>query len=137
MNRILLVDDDGAVRASLRRLVRYAGYDVQEARNGNEAITLLSQTPVDLAIIDILMPSRDGLETIKEIRTRWPAVRIIAISGGGFCHAGLYLDLSLKLGAARALEKPIGFKELLEVMRAVLGEAEIPHVPLEGNSKDF
>ena len=117
MLKVLLVDDDGAFRASLHRLLRADGDQVWEAGDGNEALTLLDRQPVDVVVTDVLMPFKDGLQTIIEIRHRWPSLKIIVMSGGGFCPAGMYLELGLKLGATLALEKPFAFKKLSAAMR--------------------
>ena len=128
MHTILLVDDDKEFRASIHRRLQLAGHNVLEACDGDEAIALLSRTSVDVVVTDVLMPRRDGLQTIQEIRTRWPALKIIAISGGGFLNAELYLDLSVKLGATLALEKPFSCDELLTAMKGVL--ARVKMVPI-------
>jgi DNA-binding NtrC family response regulator len=124
MTKILLVDDDAAFLNSTQRYLQTAGYEVLEARNGNEAIGLLRAQRVDLVITDILMPEKDGLEIIPEIRLRWPELKIIAVSGGGYCDAGMYVDLSLKLGATQALEKPFAQEKLLAVLRKCLDESQ-------------
>ena len=83
MKRILIIDDDFLVRDMLERLVRKACYDVETAENGVHAMRVHRENPVDLVITDIIMPEKEGLETITELRNSFPAVKIIAISGGG------------------------------------------------------
>ncbi len=124
MQKILLVDDDEKFLSSTCRQLRRTGHAILTAGSGDAAMAVLNAQSVDLVITDILMPKQDGLQLILEIRRRWPQLSIIAISGGGFCEAGLYLDLSLKVGATRALEKPFSRDELLAQVREFLGESE-------------
>ena len=114
--RILLVDDDAIFLGSTRRYLQRAGYEVLIARDGNEAIEFASASRVGVVVTDILMPHKDGLEIIREIHKRWPAVKIIAMSGGGFLDGEILLDLGLKFGASGALEKPFPREQLLAVL---------------------
>ena len=119
--RVLVVDDHEDVRISLRRILEDAGHVVLDAVDGATAIGLLRDTKVDLVITDLFMPGQDGIVTIRRIRKEYPAVKIIAMSGGGF---GGQLDLlkdAVLLGAATALRKPIGSEALLEAIRTTLG----------------
>ena len=119
--RVLVIDDHEDVRNSLRRILEDAGHVVLDAVDGATAIGLLRDAKVDLVITDLFMPGQDGIVTIRRIRKEYPAVKIIAMSGGGF---GGQLDLlkdAVLLGAATALRKPIGSEELLEAIRTTLG----------------
>jgi DNA-binding response OmpR family regulator len=129
MRKILVIDDEKPCVALLHWHLNRNGYGVLTATNGDEALELLGRESVDLVITDIIMPGKDGLETILEIRKRWPDLKIIAISGGGMCGASLYTNLSLKLGAAEVLNKPFTSAELL---RAVT--AQLPGAPGAGNA---
>jgi len=120
LQRILIADDHEPFRRSLRRLLERAGHQVHEAADGVEAIAVLQQQPIDVVLLDILLPGKDGLETMREIRAAWPRVKVIAMSGGGMCGAGLYLDMSLKLGAAQILQKPFPFAALQGALRKLL-----------------
>jgi YesN/AraC family two-component response regulator len=91
------------------------------AGNGTAATQLLRQQAVDLVITDIFMPEKEGIETILELRTRWPDLKIIAISGGGGQHGVDYLAAAEQLGAIRSMGKPFRREELLAVVRAALG----------------
>src|SRR6266850_2439721 len=118
---VLVIDDHEDVRTSLRRILEEAGHRVLEAAEGESALGLLRGTKVDLVVTDLFMPGQDGIVTIRRIRKEYPAVKIIAMSGGGF---GGQLDLlkdAVLLGAATALRKPIGSEELLEAIRTTLG----------------
>ena len=81
--RILLVDDDEAVRSVLRRSLVKAGYEVHEAGEGGAALKLLASAPADLIITDLVMPEMEGIEFIMALRKTHPKLPVIAMSGGG------------------------------------------------------
>ena len=83
MARILIVDDETDLRGMFKMLFESNGYEVIEASNGNEAIELYRSSPVDLIIMDVFMPEKEGIETILELTSEFPDVNVIAISGGG------------------------------------------------------
>jgi DNA-binding response OmpR family regulator len=125
MARILVIEDEESVRKIYRDMLEHAGHEVIEARDGKEGGSLFRQTQPDLIITDILMPNKDGVETIRELRHDCPDVRIIAITGA----RGVFnrLPAAEFLGAQRALAKPFTLKELRETVQEVLrGEAEAP-----------
>src|SRR6266542_4025122 len=118
---VLLIDDHEDVRVSLRRMLEDAGHRVLDAADVKTGVGLLGGTKVDVVITDLFMPGQDGIVTIRRIRKEYPAVKIIAMSGGGLGgQLGLLKDAVL-LGATTALRKPIGSKELLEAIRTTLG----------------
>ena len=121
MTRILLVDDDESFRPMLQATLERFGYEVTVAKNGNEAIKHYRERPADLVITDLIMPDKEGVETIRELRGEIPAARIIAMSGGGRNGSDVYLQLATGLGAARVLSKPFSHQELLDAIAAVLG----------------
>ena len=123
MRKILVIDDEKSCLALLHWHLKRNGFEVIPASNGDEALELMTRQSVDLVITDIIMPGKDGLETIQEIREHWPETKIIAISGGGLWSAGLYVNLSLKLGATSVLQKPFASDELLKAVKAQFGEA--------------
>jgi chemotaxis response regulator CheB len=82
--RILLIDDNDSTRRVIRRMLSDGGFgDVREATNGKDGLAFYRQEPRELVITDILMPDGDGLGVILEVRRYNPAVKVIAISGGG------------------------------------------------------
>ena len=83
MPRILIIDDERQIRELLRDILEDAGYDVAEAADGQEAIKIQRGEPADLIITDLIMPEKEGIETIRELKQSYPDVRIIAMSGGG------------------------------------------------------
>lgn len=120
MARILIIDDDDQLRHMLCQALEQAGYETVEARDGEEGLEHYRATPTDLIITDILMPGREGLETIMELRRADPGIKIIAISGGGQTGNMTFLEVARYLGAQRAFQKPFELRELLNAVREVL-----------------
>ena len=120
MARILIIDDDDQLRHMLCQALEQAGYEAVEARDGQEGLEHFRATPTDLIITDILMPGREGLETIMELRRAVPGIKIIAISGGGQTGNMTFLEVARYLGAQRAFQKPFELRELLNAVREVL-----------------
>ena len=126
MPRILLVDDDEPFRAMLHKTLERAGYEVEDAANGNAALAAYQHHSSDLVITDLVMPDKEGLETILELRRLDAAVKIIAISGGGRMNPKVNLLMAQKLGAHMTLAKPFCQKDLLEGIAAVLASSPSP-----------
>ncbi len=84
-------------------------------------LQLYREEPVDLIITDVFMPEKEGLETIRELRSEYPEVKIIAISGGGKNINLDFLPLAKQLGALRTLKKPFDRQEMLDAVQEVLG----------------
>ena len=120
MIRILVIDDDIIIREMLKECLERAEYEVLVASDGKAALKLHSANPVDLIITDIVMPEKDGLEIIMEFRRRFPAVKVIAISGGGRIEANEYLNIAKVLGVTRTFSKPFELRELLAAVRELL-----------------
>jgi len=120
MTRILVVDDDDQIRRMVQRTLERAGYDVEPAADGKEALARFEAHPADLVITDLVMPEKEGLETIMTLIRKWKAPRIIAMSGGGWNHPEEYLEAARVLGVAATLEKPFANKDLLTLVRSVL-----------------
>jgi CheY-like chemotaxis protein len=122
MARILVVDDEEKVRLILRTTLSGAGYQVEEAPNGKVALELYRQDPADLVITDIIMPEKEGLETILELRRDFPEARIIAMSGSGLAAPDSYLDSARRFGARHTFVKPVDEEALLEAVAEMLSE---------------
>jgi DNA-binding NtrC family response regulator len=122
----MIIDDDAQFRKMLKQTLVKVGHTVTEADNGTEGIRAFSKEHADLVITDIIMPDKEGIETIMEIRQIEPTVKIIAVSGGGRIGSASYLDLAMKLGAARTFSKPIDRKKFVETIDEILaaGTAE-------------
>jgi DNA-binding response OmpR family regulator len=111
--RVLLIDDDEALRKIMHRMVTDAGHEVVEAADGRAGMRAFQTAPVDVVVTDIIMPDKEGMETIMELRKLAPQLRIVAISGG---TPGLNLDLltmAKTLGANAVLPKPFRREEFL------------------------
>ena len=121
MARILIVDDDIAIRALLRSYIESDGHQVDEAVDGGQAVLCYRGNPSDIVITDIFMPDHDGLELIIELKMSFPGVKIIAISGGGQrLDAQLALKFSKLLGTVQQLEKPFTREQVLETVHRLL-----------------
>ncbi len=106
MSRILLVDDDEPLRKMLRQMLVTLGHVVVEAGNGREAVMRQHAEPAEIMLTDLIMPEMEGIETILDFQRTFPAVKIIAMSGGGRGNASDYLKIAKKMGAACTLDKP-------------------------------
>lgn len=121
MARVLIVDDDPICRAVVAEALSQAGHACEEAEDGDVALERLRAAPADLVITDMLMPNRDGIETILELRKRWPATRIIGMSAGSsYVGPDQLLGMAGRLGADATLVKPIRAGPLLEAVARVL-----------------
>lgn len=117
MARILVIDDDGGIRSMLRRLLEEEGYEVMEAPDGKVGIRLFRENRIDLIITDIIMPEKEGVETIMEIKRDFPEAAVIAMSGGGTRMTGdSCLALAKTSGAHYAFPKPLDSKALLQAV---------------------
>ncbi len=125
MKRILVIDDDIQVRQMLKQTLQRAGYEVVDAADGNEGIKLYRDEPTDLVITDIIMPDKEGIETIMELKRDFPDVRIIAISSGGRVVPGNYLEIARRLGVDRTFAKPFDRAELLEAIQQLLDDVTV------------
>jgi DNA-binding response OmpR family regulator len=114
---ILLVDDDESYRAILRHHLEACGYEVLEAEDGAQGFRIASGKPLQLMILDIVMPKTAGLETISRLRRAGVRIKILAISGAG--SAREYLELAGRLGANTKVEKIRPISELLNVVRSL------------------
>lgn len=114
---ILVVDDEPAIRRVLAASLRRAGYEVAEAGDGAEAARVLDRQPFDLVVTDIVMPEREGLETIQLIRRDHPDTRIIAISAPSNDD---YLRAARSFGAARTFRKPFSLADVTDAVAELL-----------------
>jgi len=120
MQRILVIDDDEQMRALLRDILERAGYEVSEAQHGLEGLKLFRARPADLVVTDLIMPEKEGVETILELRAEFPEVPIIAVSGGGRNGPRDYLEIAARLGARRTVAKPFTRQEILAAIQQSL-----------------
>jgi DNA-binding response OmpR family regulator len=120
MKRILVIEDDNQMRLFLESMLAKAGYLVTTAPDGLAGVQSFRQQPADLIITDLLMPEKEGLETIADLRAEYSGIKIIAISGGSRLTQADFLAVAQMLGADRTLAKPFSRQELLEAVRALL-----------------
>src|SRR5262249_55439314 len=104
MEHILIIDDDPEMSSVIGQTMQKCGYEVSLAGNGAEAFQMQCAKPAGLVITDLLMPEKDGLETIVDFRRDFPKVPIITISGRS--STGFFLYMATRLGAVRTIEKP-------------------------------
>lgn len=120
MARVLVIDDQEPIRGIVRRALESDGHEVADASDGAAGMALLDRAPVDVVITDIFMPGMDGIQALREIRKRFPAIKVIAMSGGD--SSGL-MDLrhdAELLGAVKSLSKPFTAREVVDVVRSAL-----------------
>ena len=126
MARILIIDDEPQIRSMLKLMLERDGYEVIEAPDGVEGIKVYRQNPADLIITDLIMPNKDGIGMIIELKNEFPDVKIIAMSGGGLNKPDGYLKGAKKLGAACTLTKPIDREEMLKAVKDILKNSLSP-----------
>jgi len=117
---ILLVDDDEQFRGMLSEALTGEGFEVREASDGLQGIKLYGEQPTDIVITDLVMPGKEGLEMIVEIKRFHSGVKIIAISGGGRGSSNNYLKMAKAFGAQIVLAKPFSHHEILDAISQVL-----------------
>lgn len=128
---ILVVDDEEELRDLIRILLTTAGHTVTCACNGKDARPALARGRFDVVLTDLLMPECDGLEFIGELTKKFPAVRIVAMSGGGHVTGDQYLMMAKSFGAHVLLRKPFGHEGLL----AAIGQARAGGPPITSTGK--
>jgi CheY-like chemotaxis protein len=120
MKRILVIDDDTQILDLLEQVLQRAGYEVLVAADGETACELFRKSPTDVIITDMVMPEKGGVETIMELRTDFPEVKIIAISGGGRTGPYGYLKMAERFGAEKVFPKPLSKEKILQAVEELL-----------------
>ena len=123
---ILVVNDEAQVCAMLRHALEREGCSVREASDGDMGIRVLDQQAVDLVLLNIFVPTKGGIETLREMRGSFPKLQFIVISGGGSRQNFTPLHAAETLGAYGTLAKPFSLQELSEMVKSALGEAITP-----------
>ena len=118
--RVLVVDDNADIRGMLQAQLEMEGFEVATAPDGACALALLGRQRTDLIITDLFMPDKDGIETIEEVRRKYPLAKIVAMSGWQSAQGPNYLDVAREIGALRTLRKPFDPDELVRIVREVL-----------------
>lgn len=119
---IVIIDDEEPIRRVLRLTFERAGYEVDTATDGGAGIRCCRKGETDVVITDLVMPDKEGIETIQELRRDFPDIKIIAISGGGQVAPESYLAIAERIGANRTFAKPIDTKALATAVRELLSE---------------
>ena len=115
--KILVIDDDAAVRKFIRMTLQRKKHTVVEADNGRRGLVLIEEhRDISVMITDLIMPEKEGIETIIEVRKKNPAIKIVAISGGGKVSPENYLVIADALGANTTLKKPFSAQELMHAV---------------------
>lgn len=122
MARVLIVDDEIEIREVLKDMLKEEGFDVLEAANGDEAYTLYSQHEIDVVILDLIMPKKDGIKSIIDLTRDFQDVRIIVMSGGGLEQ----LNMAKRFGAQYVFSKPFRMKEMMDTVHALAAQKRAP-----------
>ena len=120
MCKILIIDDEPHILLMLKKMLERAGYEVDLASNGNEGMEIFQKESADMVITDIIMPEKEGLETIREMKRLYPGLKIIAMSGGGKISADNYLETAKIFGAHRIFQKPFTQKEFISTVNELM-----------------
>lgn len=123
MAHILVIDDEPDIRLLIRGLLEKAGHRIDEASNGEEGLIRASENDYAVVVCDLIMPDKEGIETIMELRRRHPDARVVAVSGGGIRRQMNILHMAQKLGADRILPKPFDPEEFVEAIKDLLRPA--------------
>lgn len=119
---ICVIDDDASVRHTLCSQLTAAGFQTVEAGEGTTGLQIIKARRPAVAVVDIIMPEREGLSTIQEIRDEHPDTRILAISGGGIGNADRYLQFAQSMGADDTMMKPFRAAEFIERINRLLAK---------------
>ena len=118
--RVLVVDDSADIRGMLQAQLEMEGFHVATAPDGTRALALLGRLPADLIITDLFMPDKDGIETILEIREKYPALQIVAMSGWDSRQGSDYLKVAREIGAVRTVKKPFELTDIVKIVRDLM-----------------
>lgn len=122
MFKILIIDDEANILFMLKKMLERYGYETELASNGVEGIEQFKKSNPDLVITDIIMPEKEGLETIREMKRIKSDVKLIAMSGGGKVSAENYLTIARIFGASKLIAKPFTIKDMLSAVRELLDD---------------
>ncbi|MCP4314374.1 MAG: response regulator [Bacteroidetes bacterium] len=125
MYKILIIDDETNILFMLKKMLERSGYETELATNGVEGIELLKKCKPDLVITDIIMPEKEGLETIREMKRLKSDLKIIAMSGGGKVSADNYLMIAKIFGASKMIAKPFAIKDMLSAVQELLNDESV------------
>ena len=124
--KILVIDDDEAILEILTKLLEREGYQVDTATDGASGLALFDRNFYDLVITDIIMPVKDGLDTILELRKKDIDLPVIAISGGGQIPKERYLEIAAYLQNTETMAKPFTREEMVGAVKRLIGQEAEP-----------
>lgn len=119
MARILILDDEEAMREVTRMVLEEDGHEVEEASNGVAGLEMFRARPADVVLTDLIMPQKDGIETIRDLRREFPDVKIVAISGRGGTGVNANLERARRIGADLTIQKPCEPRDIREAVRSL------------------
>lgn len=122
MARILVVDDEPMLRGVVRKMLERNGHEVVDAADGALGIEAYRQLPTDIVLTDIVMPNKDGIQLIIELKKEFPSVRLIAMSGGARTSERDFLEVAKQCGVRQVLHKPFSRAELEAAVVAAQAE---------------
>ncbi|MFO7863153.1 MAG: response regulator [Salinivirgaceae bacterium] len=120
MLNLLIIDDDIFFRELIKDILQDYPVTVHEAANGDEGLVVMRQEAIKVVVTDIIMPEKEGLESIIEILQKYPGTKIVAVSGGGSAGSSDYLEMAASLGAHATLAKPFEKEELIETLNQLV-----------------
>ncbi len=124
--KILVIDDERMMRTTITRILQRAHYDIVTANDGADGLARFRREHPDLVITDIIMPEREGIETIRQMLRERPGTKILAMSGGGRMGDVDFLTMAHQLGASDVIRKPFDPRELLDRVRLCLESRATP-----------
>ncbi|MDD4157379.1 MAG: response regulator [Candidatus Cloacimonetes bacterium] len=122
LKKILIVDDEKQINNILSRYLR-KNYQVSISENGLQALSILKKETFNLIIMDVIMPEKEGIETLIEIKNTYPNIKIIMMSGGGKIGPQSYLKIAKAVGADEVIEKPFELSDLHNIIKKLLDNA--------------
>jgi DNA-binding response OmpR family regulator len=118
--RVLVIDDNPDMRLTMQALLESEGFAVSVAADGEEALRIQKDFPAEVVVTDIFMPGKEGIETIYELRKRFPQTKVIVMSGGLRAKGVDYFEVARELGAVKTLKKPFAPAELIDAVRQLI-----------------
>jgi DNA-binding NtrC family response regulator len=116
---VLIIDDDAQIRNLWADVLSEQGFDVRVAPSGVEGVEIAVSERIDVVVTDILMPDKDGIETLLEIKSTRPDAKVLVVSGGGTLLSSSYTRIAEKLGADASLQKPVEIGRFCRVVAAL------------------
>ena len=124
---VVVADDDAMARLGYKTILECAGHKVLVAQDGEEATRMVEKGGVDVLLLDIIMPRKEGLETLLDLKRRFPQLVVVVMSAGGIRTEFDFLSVAVKLGADRTLHKPFGQQELIALVGEFKPRAQTGH----------